>query len=103
MTARALENAVAVLYACGGSTNCVLHLLAIAHEAGIPKADFCIDDFDRVGRHVPLLVACSPHGEGRASPTLVGGMKLKRAAALSLPPQASTTSPTSTSTAGCPS
>ena len=32
MTARALENAVAVLYACGGSTNCVLHLLAIAHE-----------------------------------------------------------------------
>ena len=62
MTARALENAVAVLYACGGSTNCVLHLLAIAHEAEIPAADFCIDDFDRIGRHVPILAACSPHG-----------------------------------------
>ena len=35
VTARALENAVAVLYACGGSTNCVLHLLAIAHEVRV--------------------------------------------------------------------
>ena len=63
ITKESLENAVTVLYACGGSTNAVLHLLAIAHEAGIPKADFSIDDFDRVGRRVPLLVACSPHGK----------------------------------------
>ena len=63
ITKKALENAVTVLYACGGSTNAVLHLLAIAHEADIPKEDFCIDDFDRVGRHVPLLAACSPHGK----------------------------------------
>jgi len=63
ITKEALENAVTVLYACGGSTNCVLHLLAIAHEADIPKSQFCIDDFDRIGRHVPILAACSPHGK----------------------------------------
>lgn len=62
VTKKSLENAVAVIYACGGSTNCVLHLLAIAHEAGISKDDFCIDDFDRVGKHIPILAACSPHG-----------------------------------------
>ena len=62
ITKEALENAVAVLYACGGSTNCVLHLLAIAHEAEIPPSQFSIDDFDRVGARVPILAACSPHG-----------------------------------------
>ena len=57
ITRAALENAVTVVYACGGSTNCVLHLLAIAHEAGIPPSEFGIDDFDRIGRcvcHVAL-------------------------------------------------
>lgn len=63
ITRHALENAVAVLYACGGSTNCVMHLLAIAYEADVPAADFCIDDFDRIGRRVPILAACSPHGK----------------------------------------
>jgi len=63
ITKRSMENAVVVIYACGGSTNCVLHLLAIAYEAGIPQAEFCIEDFDRVGKHVPILAACSPHGK----------------------------------------
>lgn len=63
ITKKAMENAVAVTYACGGSTNCVLHLLAIAHEADIPKEEFCIDDFDRVGKHVPILCNVSPHGK----------------------------------------
>jgi len=63
ITKKAMENAVTVVYACGGSTNCVLHLLAIAHEADIPKEDFCIDDFDRVGCKVPILANVSPHGK----------------------------------------
>merc|ERR1719199_1629965 len=63
ITKKAMENAVTVLYACGGSTNCVLHLLAIAHEADIPQSDFCIDDFDRIGKKVPILAAVSPHGK----------------------------------------
>merc|ERR1712176_876187 len=57
------ENAVTVCYACGGSTNCVLHLLAIAYEAEIPREEFCIDDFDRVGKRVPILCNVSPHGK----------------------------------------
>eukprot|EP00928_Gymnodinium_smaydae_P040428 TRINITY_DN2741_c0_g2_i1.p1 TRINITY_DN2741_c0_g2~~TRINITY_DN2741_c0_g2_i1.p1 ORF type:complete len:593 (-),score=123.66 TRINITY_DN2741_c0_g2_i1:112-1890(-) len=60
ITRKAMENAVAVLYACGGSTNCVLHLLAIAHEAQI---EFCIDDFDRIGKNIPILCNVSPHGK----------------------------------------
>jgi dihydroxy-acid dehydratase len=63
ITKKAMENAVTVIYACGGSTNCVLHLLAIAHEAEIPKDEFSIHDFDRVGTRVPLLANVSPHGK----------------------------------------
>lgn len=63
ITKKSIENAVTVIYALGGSTNSVLHLLAIAHEADIPKDQFCIDDFDRIGKHVPILAACSPHGK----------------------------------------
>lgn len=63
ITKKAMENAVSVIYACGGSTNCVLHLLAIAYEADIPPEDFSIDDFDRVGRRVPILCNVSPHGK----------------------------------------
>ena len=59
LTREAFENAITVVYALGGSTNAVLHLLAIAHEAGVPLA---IDDFNRVGGRVPLLAALSPHG-----------------------------------------
>lgn len=54
------ENAIAVLMASGGSTNAVLHLLAIAHEAGV-KLD--IDDFDRIGKRIPEIVNMKPGGE----------------------------------------
>ena len=46
LTREAFENAIAVVMAFGGSTNAVLHLLAIAHEAGVPLE---LDDFNRVG------------------------------------------------------
>jgi dihydroxy-acid dehydratase len=60
MTKEAFENAVAVVNALGGSTNAVLHLLAIAHEA---RVEFSIDDFDRVSRTVPHLADTKPHGK----------------------------------------
>ena len=53
MTRDAIENAIASVAATGGSTNAVLHLLAIAHEAGIP---FNIDDFDKVSPRTPIIV-----------------------------------------------
>lgn len=62
ITARALENAVMVVYAVGGSTNAFLHLLAIAHEAEIPEAEFNIERMHDVGQRVPILANVSPHG-----------------------------------------
>jgi dihydroxy-acid dehydratase len=59
MTRAAFENAIAVVMAFGGSTNAVLHLLAIAHEAGVPLS---IDDFDRIGAKVPHLADVKPFG-----------------------------------------
>ncbi len=59
ITMKSLENAITIAYALGGSTNMVLHLLAIAHESNIPLT---IDDFQRVGSRVPLLGNLSPHG-----------------------------------------
>src|SRR5207245_7586196 len=59
MTREAFENAIAVVMAFGGSTNAVLHLLAIAHEAGVPLS---IDDFDRIGGKVPHLADVKPFG-----------------------------------------
>jgi dihydroxy-acid dehydratase len=59
MTKEAFENAIAVVMALGGSTNAVLHLLAIAHEA---RVDLAIDDFNRVGAHVPHIADTKPHG-----------------------------------------
>jgi dihydroxy-acid dehydratase len=59
MTKQAFENAIAVTMALGGSTNAVLHLLAIAYEA---RVELSIDDFDRVGRRVPHLADMKPHG-----------------------------------------
>jgi len=59
MTKEAFENAIAVTMALGGSTNAVLHLLAIAHEARVPLT---IEDFDRVGRKVPHIADTKPHG-----------------------------------------
>jgi dihydroxy-acid dehydratase len=60
MTKEAFENAIAVVMAFGGSTNAVLHLLAIAHEA---EVDLTLDDFVRVGAKVPHLADVKPFGQ----------------------------------------
>ena len=59
MTKEAFENAIAVVMALGGSTNAVLHLLAIAHEA---RVELELDDFNRVAARVPHLADTKPHG-----------------------------------------
>jgi dihydroxy-acid dehydratase len=59
ITRKSLENAVAVVMAVGGSTNAVLHLLAIAHAA---EVDFCIDDFEAIRARVPVLCDLKPSG-----------------------------------------
>jgi dihydroxy-acid dehydratase len=59
LTRDAFENAIASVAATGGSTNAVLHLLAIAHEAGV---GLCLDDFDRISERVPLLADLKPGG-----------------------------------------
>ncbi|MDT7618744.1 MAG: dihydroxy-acid dehydratase [Pseudonocardiales bacterium] len=59
MTKQAFENAIAVVMAFGGSTNAVLHLLAIAWEAGVPLE---LDDFTRIGERVPHLADVKPFG-----------------------------------------
>jgi dihydroxy-acid dehydratase len=59
LTRKAFENAVASVAATGGSTNAVLHLLAMAHTAGIP---FCIDDFQQISSRVPLIADLKPGG-----------------------------------------
>jgi dihydroxy-acid dehydratase len=59
ITRQSLENAITVVLAMGGSTNAVLHLLAIAHEARVPLT---IDDFDRLSRKTPYLTDLRPGG-----------------------------------------
>jgi dihydroxy-acid dehydratase len=59
MTKEAFENAIAVVMALGGSTNAVLHLMAIAHEA---RVELSLDDFNRVGARVPHIADTKPHG-----------------------------------------
>jgi dihydroxy-acid dehydratase len=59
LTKRAFENAITILMALGGSTNAVLHLLAIAHEA---EVDLELHDFHRIGSKVPLLGDLKPFG-----------------------------------------
>ena len=59
VTRESIENAVAVIMAIGGSTNAVLHFLAITHAAGVP---WTIDDFERVRRKVPVLCDLKPSG-----------------------------------------
>jgi dihydroxy-acid dehydratase len=59
VTRKALENAIAGVAATGGSTNAVLHLIAIAREAGVPLA---IEDFDRISNRTPILVDLKPGG-----------------------------------------
>jgi dihydroxy-acid dehydratase len=59
VTRKSLENAIALVMATGGSTNAVLHYLAIAHAAGI---EWSIDDFERIRRQVPVLCDLKPSG-----------------------------------------
>jgi dihydroxy-acid dehydratase len=59
VTRQAIENAVAVIMAIGGSTNAVLHFLAIAHAAGV---EWTIDDFERVRQKTPVLCDLKPSG-----------------------------------------
>jgi dihydroxy-acid dehydratase len=60
MTKEAFENAIAIVMALGGSTNAVLHLLAIANEA---RVDLALDDFNKVAARVPHLADTKPHGK----------------------------------------
>ncbi len=60
VTRKSIENAVAVIMATGGSTNAVLHFLAIAHAAGV---EWTIDDFERVRRKVPVICDLKPSGK----------------------------------------
>jgi dihydroxy-acid dehydratase len=60
LTRKAFENAITTIIALGGSTNAVLHLLAIAHAAGVKLA---IDDFTRIGRRAPVLADLKPSGK----------------------------------------
>ena len=59
LTKKAFENAISVVMAVGGSTNAVLHLLAIARSAGV---DLCIDDFERIRQRVPVICDLKPSG-----------------------------------------
>ena len=60
VTRTAIENAIAAVAASGGSTNAVLHMLAIAHEFKLP---ITIDDFDRISKNTPLIVDMTPGGK----------------------------------------
>ena len=60
MTKKAFENSIAVVIALGGSTNAVLHLLAMAHSIGV---DLDLDDFTRIGKVTPVLADIKPFGE----------------------------------------
>jgi dihydroxy-acid dehydratase len=72
MTRKAFENAITVVIALGGSTNAVLHLLAIAHTAGVRLS---LDDFTRIGRRVPVLADLKPSGRyGMAHLSRIGGL-----------------------------
>ncbi|MCC7306239.1 MAG: dihydroxy-acid dehydratase [Acidobacteria bacterium] len=59
MTKKAFENAIAVVMATGGSTNAVLHLLAIAHSASV---DLTVEDFERIQKRVPVICDLKPSG-----------------------------------------
>ncbi|RYD64097.1 MAG: dihydroxy-acid dehydratase, partial [Verrucomicrobiaceae bacterium] len=71
MTRKAFENAITVVIALGGSTNAVLHLLAIAHAA---EVELSIDDFTEIGKRVPLLADLRPSGKySMAALVKIGG------------------------------
>jgi dihydroxy-acid dehydratase len=73
LTRRAFENAITVSIALGGSTNAVLHLLAIAHEA---RVKLRLEDFTRIGRRVPVLADVRPSGRYLMSELIaIGGIQ----------------------------
>ncbi len=73
LTRRAFENAIAVVVALGGSTNAVLHLLAIASAAGVRLS---LDDFTRIGKRVPVLADLRPSGRYSMSELVaIGGIQ----------------------------
>jgi dihydroxy-acid dehydratase len=73
LTRRAFENAITVVISLGGSTNAVLHLLAIAREAGVPLD---LDDFTRIGASVPVLADVKPSGRYLMSELIaIGGIR----------------------------
>jgi dihydroxy-acid dehydratase len=73
MTRRAFENAITVSIALGGSTNAVLHLMAIASAAGVKLG---LDDFTRIGRRVPVLADLRPSGRFQMSELVaIGGIQ----------------------------
>ena len=73
MTRQAFENAIAVVIALGGSTNAVLHLLAIAREADV---ELSLDDFIRIGARVPVLADLKPSGKYLMSELIaIGGIQ----------------------------
>jgi dihydroxy-acid dehydratase len=73
MTKKAFENSISVVIALGGSTNAVLHLLAIAHAA---KVKLTIDDFTRIGKRVPVLADLKPSGKHLMSELVaIGGIR----------------------------
>ena len=73
LTKKAFENAITVVIALGGSTNAVLHLLAIAHAA---KVKLTIDDFTRIGKRVPVLADLKPSGKYSMSALVaIGGIR----------------------------
>jgi dihydroxy-acid dehydratase len=73
LTKRAFENAITVVIALAGSTNAVLHLLAIAHAA---KVKLSLDDFTRIGKRVPVLADLKPSGKHLMSELIViGGIR----------------------------
>ena len=74
LTRKAMENAIASVAATGGSTNAVLHLLAIAREAGV---ELTIDDFDRISERTPLIADLKPGGRFVANDLYkAGGIQL---------------------------
>ncbi len=73
MTKKAFQNAIAVVTALGGSTNAVLHLLAMAHAAGVKLS---IDEFTRIGKQVPVLADLRPSGRYMMSELIaIGGIQ----------------------------
>ena len=72
LTKQAFENAITVVIALGGSTNAVLHLLAIAHEA---EVNLTMDDFERIGKRTPVLADVRPSGNYLMSELIeIGGI-----------------------------